>query len=48
MESNEQTELTSKIETVSQRETRVTALGGEVRREGWSKKEKDSGTGTTV
>ena len=32
MEPNEQTELTSKIETDSQRESRMTAKGGKLRR----------------
>ena len=40
MESNEQTELTSKIETDSWMENRITALGGRVGVEGWSQKRK--------
>ena len=41
MESNEQTELTSKIETDSQIESRMTTIGwGGQGLEGWSKKEK--------
>ena len=43
MKSNEQTELTSKIEADSQIESRMTAkVGGGQQVEGLSKKEKDS------
>ena len=52
MESNEQTELTSKKETDSWVESRLTALrvgvGGGEGTEGPSKKQKDSGAKTTA
>ena len=50
MECNEQTELTSKIETDSWMESRLTALGGGtgVGSKGFWQKEKDSWTWTTV
>ena len=44
IESNEQTELTSKIKTDSQTESRLTALGGAVVVEGLSKTEKKERT----
>ena len=40
MESNEQTELISKMGTDSQMENRMTVGGAEVGMEGWRKKEK--------
>ena len=49
VESKERTELTRKMGTDSWMESRMTASGGGVEGvEGWSKKEKDSWTWTTM
>ena len=41
MESNEHTEITSKIQTDSQMESRLTALGGRLRSGGLEQKKKE-------